>query len=301
MKYYFIINPVSGPRNQVASLTEEITKAFEKNSLHEYEIYETKYSGDGERFVKEKSANLTEKTAFIACGGDGTTYEVLNGIVDFENSILGVISVGSCNDFLKYYDNIDFRTIEKIINIEPQKIDIISCNGRYALNEVNIGFDAMVNDDCNRIKAKTKKVKTAYTRAIIKNIILKKVPYAKVEVDNENFYEGKVLLMTFANGKYYGGGYQAAPKAVVDDGLLEALVVKNISRVRFVTLIKDYKKGTHLDKKKFEKIIKYSQAKTIKIQFLKQVCICLDGEISYTNEVDIKVEPAKVQFIVPGV
>lgn len=301
MKYYFIINPVSGPRNQVASLTEEIKKVFENNPLHEYEIYATTYSGDGERFVKEKSSNLTEKTAFIACGGDGTTYEVLNGIVDFENSILGVISVGSCNDFLKYYGGIDFRTIDKIIDIEPKKIDIINCNGRYALNEVNIGFDAIVNDDCNKIKAKTKKVKTAYIRAIIKNIILKKVPYAKVEVDNENFYDGKVLLMTFANGKYYGGGYKAAPKALVDDGLLDALVVKNISRIRFVTLIKDYKKGTHLDKKKFEKFIRYSRAKKIKIKFPEQACICLDGEISYTDKVEINVEPAKLQFIVPGV
>ena len=106
--------------------------------------------------------------------------------------------------------------------------------------------------------------------------------------------------MTFANGKYYGGGYKAAPKAIIDDGLLDALVVKNISRLRFVTLIKDYKRGTHLEKKKFEKIIKFAKAKRIKIEFEKQVCICLDGEISYTSSVDIKIEPSKLRFIIPG-
>ena len=301
MKYYFIINPVSGPKNQVDTLTKEIKEVFSKYPNHEYEIYVTKTSGDGERFVREKSTNLTEKTAFLACGGDGTTYEVLNGIVDFENSILGVVSVGSCNDFLKYYNGIDFRTIEKIVDVEPRKIDIINCNNRYALNEVNIGFDAMVNDDCNRIKSKTKKVKSAYTRAIIKNIVLKKVPHALVEADGESFYDGKIFLMTFANGMYYGGGYKAAPKAIVDDGLIEALVVKNVSRIRFVTLIKDYKKGTHLDKEKFKKYICYKQTKNIKITFLKDVCICLDGEITYTKNIDIKIEPLKLNFIIPGV
>lgn len=301
MKYYFIINPVSGPSNQTKVLTEEITKAFEKKPEHEFEIYVTKASGDAERFVREKTYDLKEETAFIACGGDGTSYEVLNGITDFENSILGVISVGSCNDFLKYYPNVDFRTIDKIIGVIPKKIDFISCNDRYALNEVNIGFDAMVNDDCNRIKAKTKKVKAAYNRAIVKNLLLKKVPYVRVELDGEKFYEDKMFLMTFANGKFYGGGYQAAPKAIVDDGLIEALIVKNISRIRFATLIKDYKNGTHLDKKKFKKVICYKRTKKVKLEFLKQVCICLDGEITYSSHVELKVEPAKLKFIVPEV
>lgn len=300
MKYYFIINPVSGPMNQTKKLSEEIAYTFKKYPQHDFEIYETKFAGDGERFVKEKSTFLQEPTVFLACGGDGTSYEVLNGIVDFEKSILGVISVGSCNDFLKNYSGVDFRTIEKIIDVEPKKIDIINCNNRYALNEVNMGFDAMVNDDCNRIKAKTKNVKSAYNRAIVKNIILKKVPYTKVKIDNEAFYEGKMLLMTYANGRYYGGGYQAAPKAIVDDGKLEALVVKNVSRIRFVTLIKDYKRGTHLDKEKFKKYICYKKCENIKIEFLKEVCICLDGEITYTKNVDIKIEPSKLNFIVPG-
>lgn len=301
MKYYFIINPVSGPSNQVTKLSEEIKNVFAKYPHHEYEIYETKSRGDGERFVREKSSHLEEETAFLACGGDGTSYEVLNGIVDFEKSILGVISIGSCNDFLKYYAGVNFRKVENFIDVKPQLIDIINCNDRYVLNEVNIGFDAMVNDDCNRIKAKTKKVKSAYNRAILKNIILKKVPYTNVEADGEKFYEGKMLLMTFANGQYYGGGYKAAPKAIVDDGLIEALIVKNISRIRFATLIKDYKRGTHLDQPKFQKYICYQQTKKIKIEFLKQVCICLDGEITYSSNVDIKIEPSKLKFIVPGV
>ncbi|MBQ8292298.1 MAG: YegS/Rv2252/BmrU family lipid kinase [Bacilli bacterium] len=300
MKYYFIINPVAGSSNKTEILTEEIKKAFSNRPNDEYIIYVTKNHNDGKQFVKEISSNLTEDVVFFACGGDGTTYEVLNGIVDYDKAILGVISVGSCNDFLKCFPNKDFRSIEKAISGNVQKIDLINCNGYHCLNEVNMGFDAMVNDDCNRIKAKTKKVKSAYTRAIIKNFLLKKSPYVLVTTDNEVLYEGKMLLMTFANGKYYGGGYCAAPLAEVNDGLLESLVVKNISRARFVTLIKDYKQGTHLSKPKFKRILRYKQAKEIKVEFKEDVCICLDGEISYAKEVNVKVESSKLRFLMPG-
>lgn len=301
MKYYFIMNPATGSSDKTKILSEEVQEVFKNRPNDEYEIYITKKRGDGEDFVRNVSAHLTEDTVFLACGGDGTTYEVLNGIKDFEKAILGVISVGSCNDFLKCFPDNDFRTIDYVLSGKIKKLDIINCNGRYCLNEVNMGFDAMVNDDCNRIKSRTKRVKSAYTRAIIKNLIVKEAPSVSLTIDNNSFYDGKMLLMTFANGKYYGGGYCAAPFAEVDDGYVEALVVKNISRVRFLTLIKDYKRGTHLSKTKFKKIIRYTRAKHIQIEFPKQICICLDGEITYSSSLDIKLESSKLRFIMPGV
>lgn len=301
MKYYFIMNPATGSSDKTKILSEEVMDVFKNRPNDEYEIYITKKRGDGEEFVRNVSSNLTKDTVFLACGGDGTVYEVLNGIRDFDKAILGVISVGSCNDFLKCFPNTDFRSIDKIFNAETKKLDIINCNGRYCLNEVNMGFDAMVNDDCNRIKSKTKKVKSAYTRAIIKNLIKKEVSKVNVVVDEINFYDDKMFLMTFANGKYYGGGYCAAPLAEVDDGYIEVLVVKNLSRIRFVTLIKDYKKGTHLVKPKFKKILSYTRAKHIQVEFDKQACICLDGEITYSSSLDINIEAAKLRFLMPGV
>lgn len=301
MKYYFIMNPVTGSSDKTLILSEEVRNIFKNRPNDEYEIYITKKRGDGEDFVRNVSSNLTEDTVFLACGGDGTVYEVLNGIRDFNKAILGVISVGSCNDFLKCFPDKDFRTIDKVFNKEVKHLDIIECNGRYCLNEVNMGYDAMVNDDCNRIKSRTKKVKSAYTRAIIKNLIKKEAPKVNVMVDEDNFYDDKMLLMTFANGKYYGGGYCAAPLAEVDDGYIEVLVVKNLSRLRFITLVKDYKKGTHLVKPKFRKFLAYTRAKHIQVEFPKQVCICLDGEITYSSSLDIKVEPAKLRFLMPGV
>ncbi len=300
MKYYFIMNPVTGSSDKTAILTEEVKEAFQGNISDQYIIYKTTAPGDAERYVAEKSVNLTEDVIFFACGGDGTTYEVLNGIKDFNHASLGVIAVGSCNDFLKNFKNYDFRSIKKAINGKKIAIDLLTCNDRYCLNEVNMGFDAMVNDDCNRIKSKTKKVKSAYTRAIIKNLLIKKTPKTRIIADEQELYNGKILLMTFANGMYYGGGYCSAPRALVNDGLMEVLVVKNISRLRFVTMIADYKKGTHLDKKRFQKIIRYTESKKVTVSFEDDVCVCLDGEITHCQNVEIALVPSQLQFIIPG-
>ena len=299
MKYYFIINPISGSSDKTEILTKEIKEVFLDNKNDEYEIYVTKSKDDGEKYVKSVSSRITEDTVFLACGGDGTSYEVLNGLAEQPKAILGVVGVGSCNDFLKCFPKLNFRNIKNIVKGVIKKIDLIKCNDRYCLNEVNIGFDAKVNDDCNHIKAKTKNVKSAYNKAIIKNIIKKSAPMAKIKVDGEGFYHDKMFLMTCANGKYYGGGYCAAPKAIVDDGLLETLVIRNISTLNFVSLIGDYKKGTHLDKPKFFKFLKYTQSKEVDIEFEEDACVCLDGEIIYSKKLKINIEPLKLRFLLP--
>lgn len=300
MKYYFVINPISGSFDKTEILTKEITEAFDGNNIDEYEIYVTKCKEDGEKYVKEVASTITEDTVFLACGGDGTTYEVLNGLAEAPHAILGVVGVGSCNDFLKCFPKCNFRNIKNIIKGEIKKIDILKCNDRYCLNEINIGFDALVNDECNKIKAAAKSVKSAYTKAIVKHLIKKKTLHGKVMTDGNELYNDKMLLMTCTNGKYYGGGFCAAPRAIVDDGLMETLVIKNISRINFVRLVSDYKKGTHLDKPKFLKYLKYSRAKEVDIEFTEDACVCLDGEISYSKKLNISIQPLKLRFLLPN-
>ena len=299
MKYYFIINPISGSFDKTNILTKEIEEAFEGNNQDEYEIYVTKSKNDGEEYTRKISSSLTEDTVFLACGGDGTSYEVVNGLAESPYAILGVVGVGSCNDFLKCFPNSDFRNIKKIISGEINNIDLIKCNDRYCLNEINIGYDAKVNDDCNRIKAKTKTVQRAYTKSIIKNLIKKDTPFVKINTDGNKFYEDSMFLMTCANGKYYGGGFCAAPNAQVDDGLIETLVIKNISRINFVRLVGDYKKGTHLSKPKFKKYLEYTRAKIVDIEFKEDACVCLDGEITYAKKLYVSIEPQKLRFLLP--
>ena len=108
-----------------------------------------------------------------------------------------------------------------------------------------------------------------------------------------------MLLTAIANGCFYGGGFKAAPRASMQDGLLDLCVVKKISRAKFVNLIGAYKKGTHLDMPQLEHIIRYYKTPSVCISFEKPINICVDGEIEMTDLVEIASVPSACSFSVP--
>ena len=203
MKHFFIINPASGPVDSSTFLIEKINRIFETKN-EPYEIYITKMPKDSFRIASEKASNLEEDTIFYACGGDGTSFDVINGIAGKPHAYFAVVPAGSCNDFLKTFKDSDFFDLEGLINGELRNIDIGKVNDYYFLNELNIGFDARVNDDCNNSKIKAKSVKKAYNRAIIKNLLKFKTQQIKVSCNNEVLKDERMLLLVAANGKYYG-------------------------------------------------------------------------------------------------
>ena len=297
MKHYFIINPAAGPEDSSLKLKEQIESIF-KDKSESYEIYITKASGESYKIAHEVSNNLTEDTIFYACGGDGTCFDVINGIVGKPHAHFGIIPIGSCNDFLKTFRPLDFKNVENVINGELKPIDIGKANDYYFLNEINIGFDAKVNDDCNNSKVKNKSVKRAYRNAIIKNFFSKLGDKLTITFDNGSV-DYHSLLLVAANGQYYGGKYNCAPYAKVDDGKLDLVVVRKISRLKFLRLIKKYEKGEHLDMPKLKKIIDYRLENKLTIKSDKPLCACLDGEIFHWDKIQVEVLPKVIKMIFP--
>ena len=101
MKSLFFINPAAGKGAAQAEIVSKI-KSYFAQSGGEYEIITTRFAGDAEQQAL-KAAQSGEELKMFACGGEGTGYEVLNGIVGYENVQMGVIPCGSANDFLKYF------------------------------------------------------------------------------------------------------------------------------------------------------------------------------------------------------
>lgn len=297
MKHFFIINPAAGPKDSSLILKEQIENIF-KNNSDTYQIYITSAPGESFKVAHEESNNLQEETIFYACGGDGTCFDVINGIVGKPNAHFGIIPIGSCNDFLKTFRPLDFKNVENVVNGELKPIDIGKANDYYFLNEINIGFDAKVNDDCNNSKAKSKSVKRAYRNAIIKNFFSKIGDKLTIMIGDECI-DYHSLLLVAANGQFYGGKYNCAPYAKVDDGKLDLVIVRKISRLRFVSLIKKYEKGQHLDMPKLKKIIHYSLQSKMTIKAEKPLCACLDGEIFHWDKIDIELLPKVMKMIFP--
>lgn len=309
MKTVFIVNPKAGQGRDSQKLIEKIRQTSALLNA-DTEIYETTGVGDATSFVRE----FCEKRGcarFIACGGDGTLNEVLNGAIDSEGSEIGVIPIGTGNDFCRNFSgSADFTDIKSQINGRCKKCDIIKYesvsdgiekNG-YSINMFNIGFDCNVADMTAEMKKKPFiSGSIAYFISILTTLIKKKGADLKIELDGMLKHDGPLLLTSIANGSYCGGGIKSNPLASVQDGFINVNIIKNVSRIKFVYLLPFYMKGTFLKIKNIERIISSVNCRNINITSNDGVIkFCNDGEISSAEKIQFEVVKSAVNFVVPG-
>ena len=288
MKYYFLINPVAGDSSEKQKLEEYIKSVCDGKV--DYQIYHTTEKKDATRFTLE---HKDESCCIFACGGDGTIHEVVNGAVN-SNINVGIYPCGSGNDFVRNFK--DAKNLEKLISQKSRKIDTIKVGDSYSVNVVNVGFDAAVNGAVDKYK-KRFNVNTAYNISIVVNLLKKMNHKYKIYLDDELVEDGSFLLMSLGNGSYYGGGYKCAPRAKLDDGLIEFCAVRKVGRLTLSKLIKIYKEGTHLESEKFKKVIFYRQCRKVRIESERLFDVTLDGENIKTKVLEASIDPASLNVI----
>ncbi len=196
---------------------------------------------------------------FIAVGGDGTVHDVLNGVaayvewnagrgtdVKFSDFTLGVIPVGSGNDWIKSVGlskDID-TAVEALVtgSLRPQdvvKVTMLDCADRelsvsYMANIGGVGIDARVCEYVNRKKIQGKRGKILYVTSLIQALRHRRPAFAKVLCDGEVIFDGAYFSMAFGIGKYSGGGMRQTPDAVIDDRLLDITIIPDIPLRRIV-------------------------------------------------------------------
>lgn len=109
----------------------------------------------------------------------------------------------------------------------------------------------------------------------------------------------RLLLTLFANGAYYGGGFNACSAASLFDGFFDLMIVPPVSRLKFLSLVGKYKKGEIMQTKFREQII-YKKCKSLTISKATPIRYCLDGEILTASELNLRIVPAAAKFIVPA-
>lgn len=299
MKCYFILNPAAGSGEKGKQFLEAYNKLKALNK-YDINIYETVGVGDSTRFVAETCTKYPNEEIYIfACGGDGTMNEVVTGVANYPNAVLGIVPTGSCNDFLKTFPGYDFMDLEKQINGEVIPCDLLKVDEFYSLNVTNIGFDARVNYDQIKLRSKYHNVRKAYNSAIIRNLLKPLGEKVTVKVDGKELFNGKSLLMAFGNANYYGGGYNCTPKASINDGLIDCIIIKKVSILTFAGLIGKYKKGLIYDNPKYQHIAKCIKGTKIEIEAFKILTICIDGETIHRKKVTIDVLKHKIRFLLP--
>lgn len=269
-----------------------------KATLEDGSFYMSSSPEDSAEFIAN-ACKEDPDTCFCVYGGDGTVFRAVNALMQNscnERASLKIVPVGSGNDFVKSFDGKSGEIA----------VDVMKFNDKYAVNVINMGFDCGVVRRASKYK-KNPLVsgKFSYILGVVSELMHKKSMDVKIELTYEDntteLIEQKALLIAVANGMWYGGGFKAAPASQSDDGLLDVIIINDVSAMKFISAVGAYKKGKHIDvenlvvNEKYKDILSFKRCKAIKIKGCKSVCA--DGEIFEENEVEISVLPKALNYI----
>ncbi|HIT34518.1 MAG TPA: YegS/Rv2252/BmrU family lipid kinase [Candidatus Faecousia intestinigallinarum] len=295
MKHLFIVNPAAGKTDQTEYYTKHICAACRPRGL-DFEIAVSQHPGDCFSLARA-AAKTGEPLRLYACGGDGTLNEVVNGAAGFSNAAVTHYAGGSGNDFVKLFsDPSAFRDVERLLNPQEAEIDLICCNGDYALNVCSVGLDARIGTDV--VKYKRLPLLSgfgAYALSAAVNTVKGVAEHYVVEIDGETV-DGEQTLVLAANGRHYGGGFHPVPDADPQDGLLDVLLVTKVSRWKVLSVIGKYQAGKYAQ---FPQLIRHVRTKSLTIHCDRETPINLDGELRMDSLVHISMASEKLRFFFP--
>lgn len=295
MRYVFYINPTAGKGDAQEGIINSIKNYF-ADKTDDFKIHITTAVGDAVESAR-REAQTGDDIRMFACGGEGTVFEVLNGIAGFSNVELGVIPCGSANDFLKFFESRDnFLNIAEQIDGEAVEMDLIKAGDKYCLNGCSVGMDAVVARDMSIFKKwPLVSGSLAYNFAIVKTFLGRLGITADISVDGGKPERKNCLFAVVANAPYYGGGYKGAPDAVPYDNKLDFTLVDKISKLKILRFLGLYKKGEH----KSLDCCTLKNCTTMEFSAEKPIPVNLDGEIIETKSMKFELFKGAVKFVLP--
>ncbi len=223
----YFVNPISGTRDK-ASLLKKIEA---KTSLQNipFEILHT--NADGNYYFLKEKINRENITDIIICGGDGTVSQVAGTLLD-EDINIGIIPMGSGNGLAlaaKIPKNID-KALDIIFTGKAAYIDSFFINGTFSCMLCGLGFDAQV---AHAFSKQPKRGLVTYIKQTILNFI-KVTPWSFEIINKGQSITTGAYFISIANSNQFGNQFTIAPGASLNDGLLDIVVVKKMSKLLFL-------------------------------------------------------------------
>ena len=252
MRYTVLLNPAAG-HGRVGRSRGKIERAFRIAGL-DAQVVATK---SAEHTATRACEAARSGGAVIAVGGDGTVHHVGRGVAEGGSGALGVIPLGTGNDFARMLGmprNLQ-AAVAALRAAEPVPVDygIVRWweDGRPAqrqfVNAVGIGFDAQVAREAAAFKSMPGL--TGYLAAVLKTLRHWQAPEIAVSTGKDGrpatCYTGPLLLATVGNGATSGGGFRLTPEASLTDGLLDLCLIQAAPARRILQLLPHVLLGRH--------------------------------------------------------
>lgn len=297
-----IVNPLAG-RGYAGKVSPLIERHFDKLGA-DFDLVHTSAAGDAIHLAREAMDQGFD--TIVAVGGDGTSHEVVNGMMlgarDGIAGNLGCIPTGSGNDFaVTKGAPIDLEAACRLIVagntrlIDVGQVIIDGRTKRYFGNAVGIGFTGLVVKET--MKYGFLRGMALYLPVVLKTVFLTlRAPQAEITLDGDTIRQ-KILLTEICNGPREGGCFFIAPQARPDDGLLDVLIGDDMPRLQILGMIPRIMKGTHVGDRR----VKMRRARHIVVSSPDPLHLHVDGEIlcDEAHHVEAEVIPGRLRIIAP--
>lgn len=279
---YYII--ASGKKKSKISnnIIEELELKLKEKKVN-YKLLQCHKAGEAIEFAKT-SCQQKDCQAIIAVGGDGTFYEVLNGM---DTKIpIGFIPAGTGNDFVRTL-GIGLDVEENLNNIlynEPKYLDYLKIGNQRSFNIVGTGFDIQLLKREEKIRKKINS-RLSYHIALMQTILFAKFNKVTYRIDDGEKYSQKFFLVACCNGIWAGGMMPLCIDADPHDGFIDFIVIDTFNKFKLLPLLLKFKKGTLSE----TKYVHRYRCKKVEIAVEPHLETNLDGEVLslFPNTIEI--------------
>jgi diacylglycerol kinase (ATP) len=277
--YLAVVNPAAGG-GRCRKLVKPALERLRAGGI-ELEVAET--TAQGEATELARTAYIRGYRRFIAVGGDGTSYEIVNGLFPQaeagEPPTLAFLPLGTGNSFLREFTDRGVEyAMEALLAGRTLPCDVLRLKHRagviHYINLLSMGFAA----DVATLRARrfSRWGEIGYQSAIFITLAWFRRRAFPLQVDGEDAVDRRrCLFLTFNNSKFTGGTMMIAPQAEINDGLIEYVRWGPIGRVGLVRNLPRLYDGTHVNHPLAER----RAAKRIDFHLDGPVDVMVDGEV----------------------
>lgn len=305
VRWFVVVNPISGSGKGLDDFPL-ISKLLRDNGIRSEAVFTEHRCHATELTVSAINSGYRH---IIVVGGDGTLHEVVNGlfiqqVVEPEAVTIGVIAVGTGNDWIRMYGipthyseairalKEGYTFLQDVAEVDYE--ESLYRQTRHMANVAGVGFDAVVNRDYQHLKTKGRSGASIYLWCMIRSFFKYKSTGVKIWVDDRLIYNNLLFSIAIGVGKYNGGGMQQLPAAVADDGLLDITMIKPMHWWHVLFRIRRLFNG---DIYSIGHVL-HAQGRKIRIESSPETPLEVDGEWLGVTPIEFRVLHREVRVIV---
>ena len=189
--------------------------------------------------------------SLVVLGGDGMVHLGIQAVAG-TGIPLGIVPAGTGNDVARYFDlprKDPVGAADRVIAGTTRQVDLARCGSKYFATVLCAGFDALVNERANRMT--WPKGQMRYNLATLAELRVFRPLHYTLDLDGRQL-KLEAMMVSVGNGPSFGGGLRIAEGALLDDGMLDVIVIKPMSRGSLVRTYPKLFKGTHVTHPKYE-------------------------------------------------